>query len=119
LIATSPIFRIQGTLWEGRTLYDLYGEAYTPWEWHPKLKECRDRSWVRLIFDAVRRDCSSIFSNVSTCRPYKVASFENGDIPLLRCIARTGKPIILSTGMATLPEIDEAVQTITHSFPTR
>ncbi len=113
-----PYFRIQGTLWEGRTLYDLYGEAYTPWEWHPKLKEVATSLGLDLFstpFDETAVD----FLERLDMPAYKVASFENGDIPLLRYIARTGKPIILSTAMATLPEVDEAVQTITRSFPAR
>ncbi len=107
-----PYFRIQGTLWEGRTLYDLYGEAYTPWEWHPKLKEEATKLGLDLFsspFDETAVD----FLESLDMPAYKVASFENGDIPLLRRIARTGKPIILSTGMATLAEIDEAVRSIT------
>jgi N-acetylneuraminate synthase len=111
-----PYFRIQGTLWEGRTLYDLYGEAYTPWEWHPKLKEVATELDLDLFstpFDETAVD----FLERLGVPAYKVASFENGDIPLLRRIAQTGKPIILSTGMATLAEIDEAVRTITANCP--
>jgi N-acetylneuraminate synthase len=106
-----PYFRIQGTLWEGRTLYDLYGEAYTPWDWHPKLKAVAATLGLDLFstpFDETAVD----FLERLDMPAYKVASFENGDIPLLRRIARTGKPIIMSTGMATLAEIDEAVRTI-------
>jgi N-acetylneuraminate synthase len=108
-----PYFRIQGTLWEGRTLHQLYGEAYTPWEWHAKLKEAAAALGLDLFstpFDETAVD----FLERLDMPAYKVASFENGDIPLLRHLARTGKPIILSTGMATLAEIDEAVRTITE-----
>jgi pseudaminic acid synthase len=111
-----PYFRIQGTLWEGRTLYDLYGEAYTPWEWHPRLKAVATTLGLDLFstpFDETAVD----FLERLDMPAYKVASFENGDIPLLRRIARTGKPIILSTGMATLAEIDEAVRTIAGQVP--
>jgi N-acetylneuraminate synthase len=104
-------FRVKGTIWEGRTLYDLYGEAYTPWDWQPRLKEIAVVLGIDLFsspFDATAVD----FLEAMDVPAYKVASFENVDIPLLRRIAATGKPVILSTGMATLAEIDEAVQTI-------
>jgi N-acetylneuraminate synthase len=113
-----PHFRIQGTLWEGRTLYDLYGEAYTPWEWHARLQTAATMLGLDLFstpFDETAVD----FLERLDMPIYKVASFENGDIPLLRRIARTGKPIIMSTGMATLAEIDEAVRTITDCIPTQ
>ena len=104
-------FRVKGTLWDGRTLYDLYGEAYTPWDWQPKLMEIATTLGLDLFsspFDATAVD----FLEAMRVPVYKVASFENVDIPLLRTIARTGKPVIMSTGMATLAEIDEAVQTL-------
>jgi pseudaminic acid synthase len=104
-------FRIRKTIWAGKTLYDLYGEAYTPWEWQPKLKEVADRLGLDLFstpFDPTAVD----FLESMGVPAYKVASFELVDIPLLKKIARTGKPVILSTGMATLAEIDEAVRTI-------
>ena len=104
-------FRVKGTLWDGRTLYDLYGEAYTPWDWQPKLMEIATNLGLDLFsspFDATAVD----FLEDMRVPVYKVASFENVDIPLLRTIARTGKPVIMSTGMATLAEIDEAVQTL-------
>jgi len=104
-------FRITGTLWDGRTLYDLYGEAYTPWDWQPRLKEIANELGLDLFstpFDATAVD----FLEEMGVPAYKVASFENVDLPLLRRIARTGKPMIMSTGMAALAEIDEAVRTI-------
>ena len=104
-------FRITGTLWDGRTLYDLYGEAYTPWDWQPRLKEIANELGLDLFstpFDATAVD----FLEEMGVPVYKVASFENVDLPLLRRIARTGKPMIMSTGMAALAEIDEAVRTI-------
>ncbi|HFQ94109.1 MAG TPA: pseudaminic acid synthase [Anaerolineae bacterium] len=105
-------FRIgRGTLWEGRTLYDLYAEAYMPWEWQPKLKEVANELGLDLFstpFDSTAVD----FLEEMDVPAYKIASFEIVDIPLIRRIARTGKPIIMSTGMATLAEIDEAVQAI-------
>ena len=100
-----------GTIWEGRNLYNLYGEAYTPWEWQPKLKEIANDLGLDLFstpFDETAVD----FLEEMEVPVYKIASFEIVDIPLIRRIAQTGKPIIMSTGMASLAEIDEAVQTI-------
>jgi N-acetylneuraminate synthase len=103
-------FRIGGgTLWDGRTLYDLYHEAYMPWEWQPKLKKIADEIGIDLFstaFDATAVD----FLEEMGVPVHKVASFEIVDIPLIEKMARTGKPLIISTGMATLGEIEEAVQ---------
>jgi len=104
-------FRITGTLWEGRTLFDLYSEAYTPWDWQPRLKEVADRLGLDL-FSTPFDDTAVDFLEAMQVPAYKIASFENVDLPLLRRIARTGKPIFMSTGMATLAELDEAVRTI-------
>ncbi len=104
-------FRIKGTLWEGRNLYELYGEAYTPWAWQPKLKEIADELGIELFstpFDPTAVD----FLETMAVAVHKVASFESVDLPLLRRIGATGKPVIMSTGMATLAEIDEAVKTL-------
>lgn len=104
-------FRIKGTIWAGRNLYQLYGEAYTPWEWQPKLKELADRLGIDLFstpFDATAVD----FLEEMAVPAHKVASFEVVDLPLLRRIGATGKPVIMSTGMASLAEIDEAVRTL-------
>ena len=106
-----PAFRIEGPIWEGRTLYELYGEAFTPWEWQPKLKRTADGLGLQLFstpFDLTAVD----FLEKMDVPAYKIASFELVDLGLLRRVARTGKPIVLSTGMATLGEIDEAVRTI-------
>jgi len=99
-----------GTLWDGRTLHDLYGEAYTPWEWQPKLKQIADDLGLDLFsspFDATAVD----FLEKMNVPAYKLASCELVDIPLIQKIARTGKPLIISTGMATIEEIEEALQT--------
>lgn len=104
-------FRIKGTLWEGRNLYDLYGEAYTPWDWQPKLQAVAHE--LGLDFFSTPFDNTAVdFLEELQVPVHKVASFENVDLPLLRRIAQTGKPVIMSTGMATLAEIDEAVQTL-------
>lgn len=104
-----PPFRIGGgTIWDGRNLYDLYGEAYTPWEWQPKLKQAAEDLGMHLFsspFDPTAVD----FLEQMNVPAYKVASFEIVDLPLIQKIARTGKPMIISTGMATLGEIEEAV----------
>ena len=104
-------FRIGGgTLWDGRTLHDLYAEAAMPWDWQPKLKAEADRLGLELFssaFDATAVD----FLEKMGVPAHKVASFEMVDLPLIEKMARTGKPLIMSTGMATLEEIEEAVAT--------
>jgi len=109
--STKDYFRVGGgTLWDGRTLYDLYAEAYTPWEWQPKLKQIANELGMDLFssaFDATAVD----FLEQMDVPAHKVASFELIDIPLIQKMARTGKPMIMSTGMATLAEIEEAMQT--------
>jgi len=103
-------FRVGGgTIWDGRTLYDLYKEAYTPWEWQPKLKSIANDLGLDLFstpFDASAVD----FLEEINVPAYKIASFELVDLPLIKRVAQTGKPIIISTGMAILSEIDEAVR---------
>lgn len=104
-------FRIKGTLWAGRSLYSLYQEAYTPWEWQPRLKALANDLGMDCF--STPFDAGAVDFLEGMCVPcHKVASFESGDIPLLKKIASTGKPVILSTGMATLAEIDEAVRTL-------
>ena len=99
----------KGTIWEGRNLYDLYKDACTPWEWQPKLKKLADELGINLFSTAF--DFSSVdFLEELGVAVHKVASFEIVDIPLIEKIARTGKPMIISTGMATLEEIREAVE---------
>jgi pseudaminic acid synthase len=102
-----------GTIWDGRSLHDLYGEAYMPWEWQPRLKEVATDLGIHLFsspFDETAVD----FLEAMDVPAYKVASFELVDLPLIQCMARTGKPIIMSTGMASLGEIEEAVQAVRH-----
>jgi pseudaminic acid synthase len=104
-------FRIEGTLWSGRTLYDLYGEAFTPWDWQPRLKEVAVDLGLDL-FSTPFDETAVEFLEEMEVPAYKVASFECVDLPLLRRVAQTGKPIILSTGMASLAEIEEAVHAV-------
>ena len=103
-------FRIgKGTLWEGKTLYQLYKEAYTPWEWQLKLKEIADEIGIDLFSTAFDPTAVDFLEEMGV-PVHKVASFEIVDIPLIKKMASTGKPLIISTGMATLSEIEEAVQ---------
>jgi N-acetylneuraminate synthase len=105
-------FQIRGgTIWDGRTLHDLYGEAYTPWDWQPKLKRLADDLGIGFFSSAFDSTAVDFLENIGV-PAYKVASCELIDIPLLQKLSRTGKPLILSTGMATLKEIEEAVKTV-------
>lgn len=104
-------FKIHGTIWEGKNLYQLYQEASMPWEWQPRLKALANELGMDCFstpFDATAVD----FLEAMNVPCHKVASFELVDIPLLKKIAATGKPVIMSTGMGTLAEIDEAVSTL-------
>ncbi|MEY5049360.1 MAG: pseudaminic acid synthase [Bacteroidota bacterium] len=101
----------EGSLWKGRELYDLYKEAYTPWEWHkPIFDKCKELGMFAFStpFDETAVD----FLESLNVEAYKVASFENTDWPLLKKIAQTGKPVIMSTGAATISDIDEAVRVL-------
>ncbi len=100
-----------GSLWRGQSLYRLYQEAYTPWEWHrPIFDRCRELGLIGFStpFDETAVD----FLESLDVPCYKIASFENGDLPLIRKAAATGKPLIVSTGMATVSELDEMVRTV-------
>ena len=100
-----------GTLWDGRTLHDLYQQASMPWEWQPRLQQIAAE--LGMDFFSTPFDDSSVdFLEAMQVPVHKVASFELVDLPLLRKIAASGKPIIMSTGMATLAEIQEALDTL-------
>ena len=102
-------FRIgKGTIWEGRILYELYKEAYTPWDWQPKLKEIANDFGMDLFSTPFNKTAVDFLEKIDV-PAYKIASFEMVDIPLIQYVAKTGKPLVMSTGMATLAEIDEAV----------
>lgn len=101
-------FLIRGTMWNGRNLHELYAEASTPWEWQPRLKEVA-RALGMDFFSTPFDETAVDFLEEMDVPAYKVASFEIVDLPLLRKVAGTGKPVILSTGMASLAEIEEAV----------
>jgi pseudaminic acid synthase len=104
-------FRIKGTIWEGRKLYDLYKEAYTPWDWFPELKD-RVEGEGMVFFSAPSDETSADFLEKLGVPAYKIASFEINHIPLLRYVARKGKPVIISTGVATLEDIELALKAI-------
>ncbi|MBF8982968.1 pseudaminic acid synthase [Lutibacter sp. B2] len=98
----------QGTIWDGTTLHKLYQEAYTPWEWQPKLKKIAEKEGL-ICFSSPFDKTSVDFLEDMNVPAYKIASFEINDIPLIEYIASKGKPIIMSTGIATLGDIQEAL----------
>ena len=110
LDSSDPEFVINDGLWSGKSLYELYEEAHLPWEWHKDLFELANKIGI-LIFSSPF-DSTAVELLESLGAPaYKVASFEATDLPLIECIAKTEKPMIISTGMANFQEIGEAVET--------
>jgi len=98
-------------LWEGKSLYELYQEAHTPWEWHePIMKRANELGII--CFSAPFDETAVDFLEDLNVPAYKIASFENTHLPLIKKVASTGKPMIISTGMASVAEMDEMVQTI-------
>ena len=99
------------SIWKGKSLYELYQEAYTPWEWHRPIMS-RASELGMLCFSTPFDDTAVDFLEELEVPAYKIASFENTHLPLLKKVASTGKPIIISTGMASIDELDEIIRTI-------
>lgn len=107
--ADTDSFRISGTkYWSGKTLYELYSEAYTPWEWMSAMQEEAHRLGLDFLSSPFDSSAVDLLEELAV-QVFKVASFENVDLALLRYIGRTGKPVFLSTGLATLGELEESV----------
>lgn len=101
-------FLIKGTIWEGRNLFDLYKEAYTPWEWHEKLFEIAKEEGLECFSSPFDPTSVELLENLNV-PAYKIASFEITDIPLIELVASKGKPVIISTGIATKEDIELAI----------